>query len=153
MTPTWIATIVSTEFDPPLLAQMEVALKSAGWDTVNTVSDFEAAGRLVQTGEGDSRELHLSEELQGSRLIVLDEWIAGRSAFELITLLNATAERKQAALCLFLDGSRPKAALDISVHAAYVSGVDLCLTKPFNLAEVEHFTGRIRAMLASPPIA
>lgn len=149
----WIATIISTEFDPQLLAQMEIALQSAGWKTVNIISDFTAAGHLEQTGEGDSRELHLPDVLQSSRLIVLDEWIAGRSAFELITLLNTTDERKNARLCLFLDGSRPKASLDITIRAAWVSGVDLCLTKPFDLAEFENFTGRIRAALAQPPTA
>ncbi len=144
--------IISTDLDANLLSRMVDALKAAGWEAVNTVSDFEAAGRLEQTGADDSREFHLPTPLRESRCIVLDEWIGGRSAFELLPLLSATAERKDTAIFLLMDALPERASLsDITVHAAYAAGVDMLLTKPFQIAEFERFGRHLRTSLAQKP--
>jgi hypothetical protein len=148
----WTASIISTELDERLLSQMVEALKAAGWEAVNTVSDFETAGRLEQSGESDSREFHLPTPLRESRCIVLDGWIGGRSAFELLPLLSATAERKDAAIFLLMDPLPGRSALsDITAHAAYAAGVDVLLSKPFEMAEFERFGGHLRTSLAQKP--
>ncbi len=149
----WTASIVSTEINPDLLSQMAAALKAAGWETVNVVRDFEAAGRLEPAGAGDDREFDLPLPLVGSRCIVLDEWIGGRSAFELLPLLSATRERRKTAILLLVNAAAPERPVpsNITVQAAYAAGVDMLLTKPFEIAEFAEFSQRLRATLAQKP--
>lgn len=136
----WTASIISTDLAPDLLARMVTALKTAGWDKVNLVDDFEAAGRLAPAGEGNESVLHLPPFLKESRCLVLDEWIGGRSAFEWI---SAAVERKNVGL-LLLAGQQGKVP-ETLVRAAYMAGVDMLLTKPFNIAEFENFGRQLRA--------
>lgn len=149
----WTASIVSTEINPDLLSQMAGALKAAGWETVNIIRGFEAAGRLEPAGAGKDREFYLPALLAGSRCIILDEWIGGRSAFELLPLLNATRERKDAAILLLMNAAGPERPdlRDITVQAAYAAGVDMLLTKPFQISEFGAFGQRLRANLAQQP--
>ena len=149
----WTVSIVSTEINPDLISQMAAALKTAGWETVNVVRDFEAAGRLEPAGAGEGREFHLPAPLAGSRCIILDEWIGGRSAFELLPLLSATRERKEAAILLLVNAAAPERPVpsNITVQAAYAAGVDMLLTKPFDIVEFANFGRQIRAMLAQKP--
>lgn len=69
------------------------ALRRAGYREVRQVSTYLDAASLRETGEEEGRELHLPPALAGARLLFLNEWIEGRSAFEVTALLRATVER------------------------------------------------------------
>jgi DNA-binding response OmpR family regulator len=143
MQPEWTAAIISTDIEPAILQQLADALRAAGWNRVNTVGDYSAAASLKETGAGDSREFHLPAALKGSRFLLLDELIGGRSAFELFTILKAAAERQEFAAGILLNppADQPK------VFAAWAAGFDLCLTKPVNPEELARFAKRIRETL------
>lgn len=146
MTHEWTASIVSTGPEAAV-APLAEALRGAGWSEVRTVSDYAAAGRLRETGAGETREFGLPEALRGSRLILMDDPFAGRSAFELIPLLNATTERKQIAVGLLLELGEDTDR-DVRLLSAWVSGVDLALAKPVDPTELRRFAERIRKILA-----
>jgi RNA polymerase sigma-70 factor (ECF subfamily) len=130
------AAILSTEMDPAVLQSLVDAMKAAGWDDVATVgTDLVVEFR----DNGDTQELHLASPLQGRRFIVLDDWISGRSAFELHLLLKATPEAKEIKFGL-LSGS----AKDSTVRAAWLAGIDLFLIKPIDPAEFQEFSRRVR---------
>jgi RNA polymerase sigma-70 factor (ECF subfamily) len=146
MTHEWTASIVSTGPDTTM-AQLVEALRGAGWSEVRTVQDYAAAGRLRESGAGEAREFGLPEPLRGSRFILLDDPVGARSAFELIPLLNATTERKQIAVGLLFDPGED-AERDVRLLSAWVSGVDLALTKPVDPVELRRFAEVIRKKLA-----
>jgi len=146
----WIAAIVSTEIPPDLLTPMKAALERSGWDTVHLIGDFATAARLVRKSGGDATELCAPVALQGVRCLILDERIGARSAFELIALLSATEERKNCAVFLLIDNVERNPDFDLTVMAAYVAGVDMLLSKPFDLAEFEQISKRLRDTAAIP---
>jgi RNA polymerase sigma factor (sigma-70 family) len=136
-TPAVNAAIISTDLEPKLVRSMAEAARAAGFDGVITL---EALPSLEETGEGDARERHLPESLKGVSVVVLDEWIGGRSAFEILAILKAAAESKD--LAFFMLASAPG---DSTVFAAWAAGVDCFLTKPFDLAEFQKFMMHLRA--------
>ncbi len=142
----WIANIVSTNLSADLLRQMESALKRAGWDQINLIGDFAAAARSLKTGDGSNAELHMPLSLQGGCCVIMDERIGAHSAFELIALLSATAERKDFALFLLIDNAETNPDFDLTAMAAYATGVDMLLSKPFDIAEFERFGRRLRTV-------
>jgi RNA polymerase sigma-70 factor (ECF subfamily) len=145
----WTAAIVSTEIAPELLRQMSDAMRASGWEDVRLVSDIAAAGALERPApNATSTVRNLPAPLTGCRCIVLDEWIGGHSAFELSLLLRASDEGRGAALFLLIDGNRPEAEIDNTALAAYMTGFDMALTKPFDLAEFQGFSRRLREHLA-----
>lgn len=146
MTHEWTASIISTDADAAV-APLAEALRAAGWSEIRTVRDYAAAGRLRESGAGESREFGLAEPLRGSRLILLDDPVGARSAFELLPLLNATTERHELAVGLLLDPGED-AEREVRLHSAWVSGVDLALTKPVDPAELRRFAELIRKKLA-----
>jgi hypothetical protein len=77
--------------------------------------------------------------LQGRRFIVLDDWIGGRSAFEIHTLLKAAADAREVKFGLLSSSAR-----DSTVWAAWLAGFFLFLTKPVDPAEFGEFSRRIR---------
>ena len=83
-----------------MLEALSRALRAGGWDRVNVLADYSTAAKGIETGAGEERELHLPAPLAESRCILLDEWIEGRSAFELLPILNAAVERKSLAVGL-----------------------------------------------------
>jgi RNA polymerase sigma factor (sigma-70 family) len=149
MTPTeWTAAIVSTNLEPTVLTALSDALRAAGFRRVNLFHDYQDVATLKETGEGETKEFHLPDPLKGTHLLVLDEWIGGRSAFELYPILRAAVEKREMAACILLDPT-DVAANRISVFSAWVSGFDLCLNKPVQPEEFAHFAKRIRERMAT----
>lgn len=140
----WTAAIISTGLEPAVLTALSAALRAAGWSQVNTVSDYLSAAKVIEIGSGEQREHHLPEALAGARLIILDEWIEGRSAFELLPILNAVAERKTLAVGLLVE-----VVGETTAFSAWAAGVDLFLDKPVDPAAFKHFAERIRRNLES----
>lgn len=130
------AAILSTDLEPRLLRSMVEAARAAGFDSVITL---DAPPSLDATGEGESREVHLPHSMQGVSVVVLDEWIGGRSAFEILALLKAAAESK--GIAFFMLASAPT---DNTVFAAWAAGVECFLTKPFDLMEFQRFMRHLR---------
>jgi DNA-binding NarL/FixJ family response regulator len=128
------AAIISTDLDPAVLRSLVDAMQAAGWEDVAALGAVPPLEERL-TAEG-TREFHLATPLRGRRFIVLDEWIGGRSAFELHTLLKAAAEAKEMAFGLFLAAP----AADNTVFAAWAAGFDLLLTKPVDPAEFELYS-------------
>jgi CheY-like chemotaxis protein len=141
-TPAVNAAIISTDLEPNLVRSMADAARAAGFDGVLTL---DAPPSLDATGEGDAREVHLPDSLKDVSVVVLDEWIGGRSAFEILAILKAAAESKE--IAFFMLASAPK---DSTVFAAWSAGVECFLTKPFDLAEFQTFMKRLRARDAAP---
>jgi RNA polymerase sigma-70 factor, ECF subfamily len=135
------AAIISTDLDPAVLQRLVEAMEAAGWEDVAALDVMPPLEERT-TAEG-AREFHLAAPLSGRRFIVLDEWIGGRSAFELHTLLKAAVEAKETAFGLFIGAP----AADNTVFAAWASGFDLLLTKPVDPAEFERYSRR----LLNPP--
>lgn len=86
-------------------------------------------GRVVDssgkvTEFSDKFDLHLSPILAGSQMIVLTEHIAGQSAFELISILQAMEERKEFTICLLHEAVRAQSTM----YACFLHNVSLCLT-------------------------
>ena len=137
--PALTAAIIATDLAPELLAQMQTSLARAGWSDVQTRIDFADLGKRPLEGS-ENQEPH---PLWKNKLLVLDEWINGRSVFEYIPLLRGRKNTKDTALFVLMNGGRSEEETNITVCAAYVSGVDMLLTKPFDIAEFENFARRI----------
>lgn len=135
-----IASIVFTDLGQDFVAEMTSALKDAGFIEVREVGKVES---LIQVFDGDNPKYRLPEELAGSRFIIFDEFVGGRSAFELHTMLKAAEESKEIAYGVLMQ-SPP----DTTVFAAWVAGFDLCLRKDtFNAEEFGRFCNRIHSGL------
>jgi RNA polymerase sigma factor (sigma-70 family) len=115
------AAIISTDLDAAHLKLVRNALKAAGFSEVLTLNTLDP---LAQIGTDRNVEFHLPDPLGSARLVVLDEWVGGRSAFELYSVLKAAAEAKDMAFCLLL-----ASPTDSTVFAAWAAGFDLCLAK------------------------
>jgi RNA polymerase sigma-70 factor, ECF subfamily len=132
---TWAAAILSTDMEPAVLQSLVDAMKVAGWDDVATLGAGQVAERVVT---GERAELHLTAQLLGKRFIVLDDWIGGRSAFEVYTLLKATAE---ASGVLF--GLLSASTEESTIWAAHLAGFDLFLIKPVDPEKFGRLSERI----------
>lgn len=138
------AAILSSDIEPDLLEQMTHALKRAGFQSVSTISDPLAAVERSAEETSDKREIQLPAPLKGCLCLVLDECIGGRSAFELLPLLNASVQRKEMPILLLTNAAPDRPELtELTVRAAYASGVDMLLTKPFDMDEFEQFARRL----------
>jgi RNA polymerase sigma-70 factor (ECF subfamily) len=131
------AAIISSEFDAERLQEMKEALSSAGFTEVATFDDM---ARLVQRPRAKKSRYRVAPQLRGAKLIVLDEWLRGRSAFEILAILKAAPELEGARFFLFADTPR-----DETVYAAWCAGVDCFLTKPFEMEEFANFSRRLFA--------
>jgi RNA polymerase sigma-70 factor (ECF subfamily) len=121
----WNAAIVSDTLGSTEVADMTAALTAAGWSAVDLV-EAPAWPAAPESHSGGAR-FHLPDTLRDHRYILLDEWIGGRSAFELLTLFNATVERKEVAIGLLV-----ATAPESLAYAAWLSGVDALFTKPLD---------------------
>src|SRR5207248_10733839 len=79
------AALIHTDLEPALLQKVAEALKAGGYDTKSIVP--------VDLS-------HLAAALKGCDFIVLDEWIHGRSALELLINLRAAPETKELRTCV-----------------------------------------------------
>lgn len=136
-TPASAAVIVSSDLSPVLLAPMTDALKAAGW---NTVRHSSASSPLSRDEHG---QVQLADIFEGCQCVVLDETITGRSAFEWLLLFRTRDAGRQIPVLLLIAGERPEAQRNDTVLAAYLAGFDMCLTKPFDLNEFQHFAKRL----------
>jgi DNA-binding response OmpR family regulator len=137
------AAIISSELDPGLLEQMTERLVAAGFRDVRTFAD---AAEVAPPSRGKSDRQRLAPALRGRMLIVMDEEIGGRSAFDLHAMLKAAPELKGPRFFLLLND-----AADANVFAAWNAGIQCVLAKPFVMDEFETFAGRLYEALASEP--
>ncbi len=135
------ATIISTRLEPSALRTLTEALRAGGWGRVNVVSSYREAATVVRAGSA-GLEFHLPAALAGSRFLLLDEWIDGHSAFELLPILNATVERKNLVVGLLVE-----TVTETTSFAAWASGVDLFLDKPVIGSDFRQFAERFRHKL------
>lgn len=115
------AAILSSHLDAEEVERLKAALQLAGFDQVLILNTLPA---LTWKGMGGTLEYHLPQPLQMAKLIVMDEWIGGRSSFEMYVLLRATVEGKQAGICQLL--SSPT---DVTIFASWAAGCDMCFTR------------------------
>jgi RNA polymerase sigma-70 factor (ECF subfamily) len=134
------AAIVSSEIPAERLREMTEEIRAAGWRNIRHLSDPTVLGRGA-----DGR---LPDALTGCRLIVLDEFVGGRSAFELAVLWRATQEGWNTPILLLIAGRDRPEETENTVLAAYLAGFDMLLTKPYAPGEIESFTRRIRQVQA-----
>ena len=163
MTPTeWTAAIVGDSLELSVLNSLSDALRAAGFNRVNhfhAFRDIISKGdfRLSESsdspkGKTDTKMLHLPDSLKGTHFLVLDQRIGSHSAFELNLILRAAEKEDNIIMahCILLDQFDPtdEEASHISVFASWLSGFDLCLTKPVKSEEFERLASRIRDGLA-----
>ena len=134
------AAIISTDFSPEMLTQMTDALARAGWSAVQTRTDFADLGTRPPAVGAPAAP---TSDLWNCKLLVLDEWISGRSVFEFLPLLRGRADTKNTAILLLVSGDRSPKEKEVTVLSAYVSGVDMLLNKPFVIDEFEQFARRL----------
>ena len=155
----WTAAIVSTDLEPTVLNPLADALRAAGFSRVNlfddlrevvSISDF----KLLETGAGEVKQFRLPDALKGTQYLILDQRIGPHSAFEVNLILRAAEKENNVTVahCILIDPADPidKQAMDITVFASWLSGFDLCLSKPVNPEEFRAFAKRIRESLANP---
>ena len=131
------AAIISTDIAPALVRQMAKAMRDVGFSQVLTLKE---PPKLAQTGTDDSIEFHLPDGMKDVRFVMMDEWVGGRSAFELHAILKAAAESSQL-YCGLLLASPPS---ESTIFAAWAAAFDLCLTKGnLDMAELRRFSGEI----------
>jgi RNA polymerase sigma factor (sigma-70 family) len=107
MAPTLKAVLVHTHLEPALAHQVTDALRGAGYDLrVLTPSDL--SGVL--------------EAVKGAHCIVLDEWIGGRSAFELVIHVKANPATREVPICLLC--ADPS---NFTISTCWAAGVDRLL--------------------------
>jgi RNA polymerase sigma factor (sigma-70 family) len=130
-----IAAIVSTELDPSGVASLASALRAAGYGEVRLLSTQPV---LKQSPAGDSIELHLPQDWRSVRFFILDEGIAGRSAFETLHLIRTSNEGSNAGVCLLVANPAESTAV-----AAWAAGFDMFLIKPVDVAEFQPLVQRL----------
>jgi len=133
------AAIFSSDLNPQLVERMVAAARAAGFANVVTLN----APPDMQVVD-ETREVHLPEAMKRVSVVVLDEWVAGRSAFEILIMLKAAAESRNLAYFMLAD-----APGDGTIFAAHSAGVDCFLTKPFDLGEFQKFMRLLRERQAS----
>src|SRR5262249_14118118 len=103
MAPDLTAAVVGTGLAPSVVQRLTEALTGAGISQVRSHTVVQKLEELYRVDTADwpyPKEFHFSALLEGCRFILLEEWIAGRSAFELFSILKATPEGKNAAFGL-----------------------------------------------------
>jgi RNA polymerase sigma factor (sigma-70 family) len=133
------AAIISTDLDTTLLQQMIDALKDAGFGDA-TVFDGATPVTEERLSADGKRESHLAAPLEGKQFILLDEWLGGRSAFEVHTVLKALPALNGTLFGLLALSP----CQDQTAYAAWLAGFYMLLTKPFGIDE---FAGLIRGCI------
>jgi RNA polymerase sigma-70 factor (ECF subfamily) len=135
------AAVISSDMDSGLLQEVMDALGRAGFVDVSHFSDID---QIVTAAPGGKlTDWQLAEPLKGKRCFLIDEWVQGRSAFEIHTLLKILPELEES-LFWMLAASPVR---DQTVMAAWAAGVECFLTKPFSIDEIERFGTLILAKL------
>jgi RNA polymerase sigma-70 factor (ECF subfamily) len=130
------AAIISTDLDTSLLQQMTDVLKDAGFGDV-TIFDGATPVTEERLSADGKKESHVARPLEGKQFILLDEWLGGRSAFEVHTVLKALP-----ALADTLFGLLAMAPIqDQTAYAAWLAGFYMLLKKPFGIDEFAGLIG------------
>jgi len=135
-----IIALAMPSFSPEYRRELANALLADGWDDVRAISDSDSLLNFPRSNPG---EFTIPAVLEGCRLVVIEEHIGRASAFEVLPLLAATRGRCDFAVLLLLDAGRGPVEKNAAVLSAYVSGVDMLLTKPFAIAELRSFAGHV----------
>jgi RNA polymerase sigma-70 factor (ECF subfamily) len=147
MPPDLAAAIIGTDLDSAVIQRLADALRGAGFRKVTAPTVIRTLADLYRVSKADwpfSQDLHLAEPLVGSHLILLDEWIAGRSAFELFNILKATPEGQNTAFCLLIQSPSRE---DSTLFSAWASGFDLCFARDTEAAVLRRWFGQVREAL------
>lgn len=144
------AAVIGTHLDPAVIQRLTDALQGAGFGEVRTHTGIQRLEDLYSVDRNVTdwpflREFHFSPRLAGSRFVLLDEWIAGRSAFELFSILKATPEGKNMAFALLIQSPNREAS---TVFAAWASGFDLCFARDTERSVLQRWFTRVREGLA-----
>jgi RNA polymerase sigma-70 factor (ECF subfamily) len=136
--------LLCSDLEPAFARRLVDAMRAAGFGDVVLLK---ALPPLQATVRDEIREVRLAGALKGRQFIVLDEWIGGRSAFELHAMLKAAAEAPQLMFGLLLSAPR-----DETVFAGWCAGFQLVLAKEdLAPAEFEHFCTCVIEKLRSVP--
>jgi RNA polymerase sigma factor (sigma-70 family) len=125
---TTTAAIVHTDLEPALVRKLTAALRALGYET-----------KVVKPRNLSS----LAETLKSYQYLLLDEWIAGRSAFELLLHLREVAEI--AGIPITLLSADPS---EFTAASCWLAGIDRLVNKK-NPAELSQLGEPLAASL--PP--
>jgi hypothetical protein len=131
------AVLLSTDLEPNMLDGVLESLRDAGYSPVKRLG---ALPPLYKTGDSDSTEFHLPKEISNARFVLIDEMVAGRSAFEIYAMLKAAAESKETAFGILLDSPS-----DNTIFAAWAAGFDLCLDEQqMTMDELKRLSAKLK---------
>jgi RNA polymerase sigma factor (sigma-70 family) len=118
MTPRPKAVLVHTDLETALAQQVTDALRAAGYDP-RVLNPVHLDGVLYT--------------IKGAHCIVLDEWIGGRSAFELVIHMKANPATREIPICLLC--AEPS---NFTVSTCWAAGVDRLLNtkSPEDMAQL-----------------
>lgn len=149
----WTAAIVSDSPDRTVIESLSNALRTAGFSRIHLFDDYSkvvstSGFSVPKTGAGDAKTSSLPEALRDTHLVILDEHVGRHSAFEINLILRAAekADNVTMAHCILLDPFDPadEETSRISVYASWLSGFELCLTKPVNPDDFANLAKRVR---------
>ena len=137
------AAIISTDIPRDSLARMVHAIEDAGFDKVGTLIWPLPVSR---TGEGDTAEVHIPAPSKEVRFVIIDEWVAGRSAFEIQAALKAAVESNGRYFGILLSSPISES----TVLAAWGAGFELCLSRDdLDPNELRRFSKEILSRMLS----
>jgi Lon protease-like protein len=108
-TQTTTAAIVHTDLEPALVRKLTTALRALGYET-----------KVIKPGSLSP----LSETLKNYQYLLLDEWIAGRSAFELLLHLREVPETAGVPIALL--SADPS---EFTASSCWLAGIDRLVNK------------------------
>ena len=135
------AAIIADVLPSDILENLKQALIASGFNSVLTLQDLPALEYSSHSPNGGLK-YHLPESLKQVTLLVVDEHIGTRSAFEKYILLRATEEGRHMSVCQLIS-----AGLDAPIFAAWAAGCEMCFTK--ETLNYPEFTGVVKRWLKS----
>ncbi len=150
------ACIIATDITKVQLESLTHALKLSGWKNIHTVTDMKSIDDLYSIDKGVLQQLgpgcelpmpELAEPLAGSHCLFLGEKIAGRSPFEFIPIVRAI--HAHLPVCLLLDQREPSNPVDSTIYAAWLTGIDLCISLEQEASEYQYWFTKLRENLAT----
>ncbi|MHB0999127.1 MAG: RNA polymerase sigma factor [Armatimonadota bacterium] len=114
------ASIIQTDMSKDLQDKLTGYLYDAGFDRIDIITDIDNVSKLIQAGVNDTKELHIPDMLVGSKMIIFDEWLGGRSSFELFNILKVSMESEGKGFCML--AASPS---ESTLFAAWAAGLDL----------------------------
>lgn len=134
------AVLVTPNFEPSYQIELSTALKRGGWGDVRIVSDPTEFVRYLTPGQD---ALPVPELVRQGDFIVLSERVGNITAWELMPFLHTLRKRVECPIMLILEDGRTREEANVAAWSAYVSGMDLLLTRPLSLDEFTSFVKRV----------